>query len=278
MENEEQKPKRRPKRKVYESDHYLYMSAELLKCIQQVPRLRPEGWNLEGPEPDDCELRYISREHAPLFYPWEEFDCRTIKLINLRKPACRLTFFRTHRYFLKKAEKITRQTKLDTIQEVIQKLQQDLDKLDTQTLFDVPTDQHRVVQDELNEWKQIAQHPDRYDIALSNYHKDYIYNTLNYKYLVEDPTDGYRMANETVHLLKNQYEKDRSKGRTQAVAQIRYNIVFIDLESIVQPDPYQNKVIHRYLEGFPIRTDMYLHHVYVRPSSEEQSSDPAGKI
>lgn len=270
MEIEEQKPKRKPKRKVYESDHYLYMSAELLKCIQQVPHLRPEGWNLEGPEPDDCELRYISREHAPLFYPWEEFDCRTIKLINLRKPACRLTFFRTHRYFLKKAEKITRQTKLDTIQEVIQKLQQDLDKLDTQTLFDVPTDQHRVVQDELNEWKQIAQHPDRYDIALSNYHKEYIYNTLNYKYLVEDPTDGYRMANETVHLLKNQYEKDRSKGRAQAVAQIRYNIVFIDLESIVQPDPYQNKVIHRYLEGFPIRTDMYLHHVYVRPSSEER--------
>ena len=269
MEMDSQKPKRKPKRKIYESDHYLYMTAELLKCIRQTPHIRPEGWNLEGLEPDDCELRYIGSEHASLFYAWEEFDCRTIKLINLRKPACRLTYFRTHRYFLKKAEKITRQTKIETIQDVLQKLQQDLDKLDTQTLFDKPTDQYLILQGELNQWKQIAEHPDMYDIALSNYHKEYYYNTLNYKYLVNDPASGYRLANETVHLLKNQYEKDRSKTRIRAVAQTRYNIVFIDLESITQPDPYQNKVVHLYLEGFPIRTDMYLHHVYVRPSSEE---------
>ena len=269
MDNTEQKPKRNAKRKQYETAHYQYMTAELLNCIKQTPHLRPEGWNLEGPEPDDCELRYVSSEHAPLFYAWEEFDCRTIKLINLRKPACRLTYFRTHRYFLKKADRITRQTKLETIQDVIQKLQQDLDKLDTQTLFDTPTDQYKVVQHELNQWSQIAQHPDMYDIALSNYHKEYYYNTLNYKYLLNNPTAGYRLANETVHLLKNQYEKDRSKTRVRAVAQIRYNIIFIDLDTIVLPDPYQNKVIHLYLEGFPMRTDMYLHHVYVRPSSEE---------
>lgn len=269
----EQKPKRTPKRKHYETDHYRYLTAQLLNYVQQTPHLQPNGWNLEGAEPDDCELHYISSEHAPLFYAWEEFDCRSIKLINLRKPACRLTYFRTHRYFLKKTEKITHQTKLDTIQEVMQKLQLDLDKLDTQVAFDQPTNQHKLIQDELNQWQTIAHQPDQYDIALSNYHKEYCYNTLNYKYLANDLSTGYRLANETVHLLKNQLEKDRGNKLIRAVAQTRYNIVFIDLQSITQPDPYQNKVIHLYLAQFPIQTEMYLHHVYARPIAPEPSSE-----
>ena len=77
------------------------------------------------------------------------------------------------------------------------------------------------------------------------------------------------LANETVHLLKNQYEKAPSKSSRQ-VTQLRYNIIFIDLESITQPDPYQNKMIDNYLALFPIQTDMYTYHAYVRPIVDNQ--------
>ena len=263
------------KRRVLSPEHDRYLTNQLLTAINETPALSgPDpDWNLEGELPTDSEIRFISGEYGPRFTPWDEFSCKTIKLINPHKPACRLSFFQTHRYWLKRAIDMTTSDKKETIELIRQKLQEDLDELSTQQPIDLfkaaeNNEHQRKLQAQIAQWQKIAHQPEQFHIALSNYHRYYFYNTLNFKYLLPDNKD-LQLANETVHLLKNQYDKAPNKGNRQ-VTQIRYNIIFIDLAAITLPDPYQNKEIDTYLALFPHQTDMYTYKAYVRPITPNQ--------
>lgn len=264
------------KHKVNDPEQDRYLTNQLLKTINETPALKgPDpDWNLQGSLPTDCEIRFLSSEYGARFAPWDEFSCKTIKLINPHKPACRLTFFQTHRYWLKKAKDITAADKKETIESVRRKLQERLDELTTRLPIDLlkaadNKEKEKNLLAQLTQWQEIAHQPDQFHIALSNYHRYYFYNTLNFKYLIRDKGSELLLANETVHLLKNQYDKTPNKSSRQAT-QIRYNVIFIDLQSITQPDPYQNKEIDSYLALFPIQTDMYTYHAYVRPIIDDQ--------
>lgn len=252
-------------RKQYDPQLYASLTAELLQILQQTPHLVPsrDDWDLEGDWNRTGTVHFIDSRYQPSFKAFADFDCRTIKLINLDKPAIRITFYAVHKYYVIKTKDMSPDGKIDRIHDYINTLIYNIETL-KERLTKMNAVKHTealgklaALRGELQLWNQIAEQPDAYDLAQSNYHQDHIYTNINYKYAQSE----FEFDNKQEHLLTTTYD---ALGN---VVQLKHNIVFVDTEHILRNHPYQNKTIERYLNQFHIKSSFNRDHLFARLAS-----------
>ncbi|GAB2798306.1 hypothetical protein GCM10027275_49860 [Rhabdobacter roseus] len=257
------------KRKQYEPHVYARLLGELTQLMDDVPKLYPDRnvWDIEGDWNATGVIYFVDAAHKPLFSSIKDFDCRTIKLVNLGRPAARITFYRKHRYWLLKDKDIPLDQKIEQIRAYLENLavkSQDLeDKIDGMTQpkrREAMETIHRN-QKEISTWHSILDNITDYELALSNYSRLHFYVTVNYKYRLESG----EYANEQEHLLNPQ------RDRAGNVTQLRYNIIFVDPVEILRDHPYQNREVEGFLNNFPIKSEMGRNTIYARPRPENVS-------
>ena len=252
----------RAKRKHYEPAVYARLFEEFTRLIDDVPKLRPDrdAWDIEGDWVSTGTIYFIDAIHQPLFESIQDFDCRTIKLVNIGQPAARITFYRKHRYWLLKDKDIPLDEKITQIQTFIndfsvkaQILETKLDQMPPHKMAEAKG-QIGMYWQQVQTWREILNNPAQYEIASSNYAQQHFYVTVNYKYRLQ--SGDY--ANEQEHLLNTQ------RDRHGNITQVRYNILFVDTNEILRDHPYQNREIEKYLNGFPIQSAAGRHTLYAR--------------
>ncbi len=157
---------------------------------------------------------------------------------------------------LTREEKTTRITSY--INELIVKKEILLDKTDRLTgmaLSDAKG-QLGLMREEINAWEKVLHNVDSFDMAVSNYQRDYHYLTLNYKYRATDQEQEYKNGQE--HLLNPQRD---NRG---VITQQRFNIVFIDLREISREHPHQHKEIENFLNNFTLVSQTGKQQLYAR--------------
>ena len=254
------------KRKRYDAPTYARLLADLTQAMEEVPKLRPDrdAWDIEGDWAPTGTIHFVEAIHQPLFEALREFDCRSIKLVNLDKPALRITFYKKHRYWLLKDKDLPLDQKITQVQAYIDELNHKASQLLSQPNQLILTRQAHTRQqlDSIDQqilvWQQILADPVHYQMAVSNYSRQHCYVTVNYKYRLA--SGDY--ANEQIHLLNAQ------RDRLGNVTQPRYNILFIDSQEILREHPYQNREVEGYLAGFPIQSQAGRHTIYARLRAE----------
>ena len=260
------------KRKHYDPQTYARLLADLTQLMEEVPKLRPDrdAWDIEGDWAATGTIYFVDTVHQPLFETIRNFDCRTIKLVNLDRPAVRITFYRKHRYWLLKDKDLPINEKIEQIEAYINDLivkSQILEaKLDTLTAPKraEAKGQLGMFRQQVDVWQDILVNPGHYEIAVSNYNRQHFYVTVNYKYRL--PSGDF--ANEQEHLLNTQ------RDRLGNITQLRYNILFVDTQEILRDHPYQNREVEGYLNGFPIQSEVGRHTIYarIRPETDALNS------
>lgn len=267
----EDEPISHAKRKHYDPQAYARLLADLTQLMEEVPKLRPDrnAWDIEGDWAATGTIYFVDRIHQPLFDPIRHFDCRTIKLVNLDRPAVRITFYRKHRYWLLKDKDLPIHQKMEQIQVTIQDLMTKAQTLEDKLQKMVPQKQAEAkgqidsLGQQVNAWREIMTNPAQYEIALSNYSRQHFYVTINYKYRL--PSGDF--ANEQEHLLNTQ------RDRAGNITQVRYNIVFIDPLDILRDHPYQNREVEGYLANFPIQSEAGRQTLYARRRPDTDALD-----
>jgi hypothetical protein len=250
------------KRKHYDQQTYARMLNELTQLMEEVPKLRPDrdAWDIEGDWAATGTIHFVDVIHQPLFEVLRSFDCRTIKLVNMNRPAVRITFYRKHRYWLLKDKDLPIDQKVEQIQAHIndltvkaQILESRLDKMIAPKRAEA---KGQIVSywEQVNTWRTILDAPAQYEIAVSNYSRQHFYVTVNYKYRL--PSGDF--ANEQEHLLNTQ------RDRLGNITQVRYNILFIDPIEILRDHPYQNREVEGFLNNFPIKSEAGRQTIYAR--------------
>ncbi|GAB3220387.1 hypothetical protein [Spirosoma arcticum] len=250
------------KRKHYDSQTYTRLLDELTQRMDEVPKLKPnrDAWDIEGDWAATGVIHFVDAAHQPLFEPIQHFDCRTIKLVNLHRPAVRITFYRKHRYWLLKDKDLPMAEKMAQIQTYLDELTVKAQQVRAQ-LTTTTSPQLALYQQQIAVWNQILANPQYYEMALSNYSRQHFYVTINYKYRL--PSGNY--ANEQEHLLNTQ------RDRLGNITQVRSNIVFVDPLEILREHPYQNREVEAYLNGFPIQSPLGRHTLYARMRAETEA-------
>lgn len=257
------------KRKKYEPQLYARLLTQLTQIIDQVPKLHPDRnvWDIEGDWNATGAIYFVDAAHQSLFDSIKEFDCRTIKLVNLDRPAARITFYRKHRYWLLKDKDMPLDQKIEQIRAYVMNLatrNQDLaDEIDSmsQSTREKARDTIRQNQQEITTWHTILDNVSEYELALSNYSRLHFYVTVNYKYRLQSG----EFANEQEHLLNPQ------RDRAGNITQLRYNIIFVDPVEILRDHPYQNREVEGFLNNFPIKSEMGRNTIYARLRPENIS-------
>ena len=257
------------KRKRYEPQTYAKLLSELTQLTEDVPKLTPDRnvWDIEGNWASTGAIYLVDAAHQARFEEIHSFDCRTIKLVNFGKPAARITFYQKHRYWLLKDKDMPLNQKADQIKGYVhglaievETLEAKLDKMGLtkrkETLSIIG--EHR---EEIKKWRAIFDNLTNYEMAVSNYSRQYFYITVNYKYRL--PSGEY--TNEQEHLLNPQ--RDRAGNITQP----RYNIIFVDPYEILRDHPYQNREVEGFLENFPVKTTTGRNTIYARLRPENDS-------
>lgn len=250
------------KRKKYDASTYARLLHQLTQLIEEVPKLRPNRneWDIEGDWAATGTIHFVEAVHQPLFESIRHFDCRTIKLVNLDRPAARMTFYRKHRYWLLKHKDLTTAQKVEFFQTHIDELSSQAQSLEDKLTKVPPINQVQtkaqigLYWQQVNTWQDILANPQRYELAISNYARQHYYVTLNYKYHL--PAGEY--ANQQEHLLNHQ------RDRAGNITQLRYNIIFIDAQEILREHPYQNREVEAYLATFPIQSEPGRQTLYAR--------------
>ncbi len=252
------------KRKSYTPEEYAIKLRGLTLLMQAVDKLHPDRnqWDIEGDWNGTGVIHFVDGRNQSLFADYKDFDCRTIKLVNFGRPAARLTFFKKHRYWVLKNADLTREEKTTRItsyiNELIVKKEILLDKTDRLTgmaLSDAKG-QLGLMREEINAWEKVLHNVDSFDMAVSNYQRDYHYLTLNYKYRATDQEQEYKNGQE--HLLNPQRD---NRG---VITQQRFNIVFIDLREISREHPHQHKEIENFLNNFTLVSQTGKQQLYAR--------------
>jgi hypothetical protein len=250
------------KRKHYDKQTYSRLLNQLTQLMEEVPKLRPDrdAWDIEGDWAATGTIYFVDVAYQPLFEKLRGFACRTIKLVNMDRPAVRITFYRKHRYWLLKDKDLPINQKIEQIQAHIndltvkaQILESKLDKMIAPKQAEAKG-QIGSYWEQVNTWRTILATPERYEIAVSNYSRQHFYVTINYKYRL--PSNDF--ANEQEHLLNTQ------RDRLGNITQVRYNILFIDPIEILRDHPYQNREVESYLSNFPIKSEAGRQTVYAR--------------
>lgn len=261
-------------RKHYAPLRYAELLNELTTIMDQVPKLRPDrdAWDIEGDWAATGVIYFVDAVHQSLFESVRDFDCRTIKLVNLDRPAARITFYRKHRYWLLRDKDTPIEEKEARIQAYIDELSTKTQALQAKLPGLSPAKQAETkgsigqYYQQIDLWQEILDNPQAYDIALSNYSRQHFYVTVNYKYRL--PSGDYANAQE--HLLNTQ------RDRLGNITQVRYNVLFVDPIEILREHPYQNREIEGYLNGFPIQSQGGRHTIYARPRPVDEGVNQFG--
>lgn len=257
------------KRKSYAPEDYALKLRGLTRLMNVVDKLHPDRneWDIEGEWNGTGIIHFVDGRLQSLFADYADFDCRTIKLVNFDKPAVRLTFFKKHRYWVLKNADLPREDKVvritNYINELIVKREILLDKVDQLSGAALSDGKGQVgfMQQEIQTWQQVLEHLDEYDLAVSNYQRDYHYVTLNYKY--RSPNEEQEYKNGQEHLLNPQRDKQG------VITQPRYNIIFIDVREIHREHPHQHKEIENFLNNFSIVSQAGKQQLYARPRPDD---------
>lgn len=257
------------KRKHYDQQTYARLLDGLTQLMEEVPKLRPDrdAWDIEGDWAATGTIYFVDVAYQSLFETLRGFDCRTIKLVNMDRPAVRITFYRKHRYWLLKDKDLLIEQKVEQIQAHINDLTVKAETLESK--FDkmiAPKQAEAKGQigsywEQVNTWRIILATPEQYEIAVSNYSRQHFYVTVNYKYRLSSGD----FANEQEHLLNTQ------RDRLGNITQVRYNILFIDPVEIIRDHPYQNREVEGYLNNFPIKSEAGRQTIYARLRPETGS-------
>lgn len=257
---------------------YAQKVAQLEQLIDGCPKLTPDRtrWDLDGSW-KGVTVHFVDAHERPIFEPWREFDCKTIKLVNYDTPAVRIAFFPKHKYWVLKDEDLTDEDKQQRLLQLIGSIDVKKARLETEldysitpplTLFstDKPappragssTGPVRQLIDELAEerkgWLTILNDLSSYELAFSTYRRGYTYLYIHWKFKL--PNGDYDRANE--HLLNNKRDK------LDNIIQVKQNVVFVDTEEIFRPHPFQNKEVELFLKKFTIRSSQAVPDVYAR--------------
>ena len=263
------------KRKHYDQLTYAPLLDQLTHLMEEVPKLLPnrQAWDIEGDWAATGTIYFVDTVHQPLFETIRHFDCRTIKLINMDRPAVRITFYKKHRYWLLKDKDLPIDQKVEQIQAYINDLtskahvlENKLDKLIPQKRAEAK-EQIGMYWEQLTTWREIMANPGHYEMAVSNYSRQHVYVTVNYKYKLPNG----EFANEQEHLLNTQ------RDRLANITQVRYNILFVDTNEILREHPYQNREVEGYLNNFPLKTQAGRQTIYARPRTETDALKSFGE-
>lgn len=255
------------KRKAYAPDVYAQLLHGLTAQMNAADKLHPNRneWDIEGEWNGTGVIHFVDEKQQSLFANYEHFDCRTIKLVNFGKPAVRLTFFKKHKYWVLKNADLTMEEKTlritTYINELIVKREIASDKIErlSGNILSEQKGQLGMMQQEINSWQDILYNLDNYDLAVSNYRRDYHYVTLNYKYRSSE----LDYANAQEHLLNPQ------RDNQGVITQQRYNIIFVDVREINREHPHQHKEIENFLNNFTLVTRTGKQQLYARPKPPE---------
>jgi hypothetical protein len=256
------------KRKTYPAPEYARLLGLLNRAMENVDKLHPDRnrWDVEGDWNSTGVIYFLDSRLQTLFADFEQFDCRSIKLVNYGKPAVRLTFFRKHKYWLLRNADLNREDKqlrvMNYINELVVKAEIMTDRLDALPGFKQSEQREKVggMREEIRAWQQVLEQIDDFELAVSNYRRDYQYVTLNYKYRLE--TGEY--ANGQEHLLNPQ------RDNQGVVTQPRYNLIFVDVREIEREHPHQHKEIENYLNNFSLMTQSGKQQLYARRRPETE--------
>lgn len=249
-------------RKQYTPAEYDRLLRLFTHLMNQVPKLRPDrdAWDIEGDWAATGVIHFVDAAYQTLFEPVHDFDCRSIKFVNLHKPAVRVTFYRKHRYRLIKAKDMTTDMKVEQIGLYVEDLTAKARVLESklnQLLASHQADLQQkldLCRQQIQAWQQILRQPENYELAMSNYERQHLYVTANYKYRLAPG----EYANQQEHLLNTQ------RDRLGNITQVRYNIFFIDPAEILREHPYQNREVEGYLAAFPIKSEIGKYRLYAR--------------
>ncbi len=259
------------KRKKYDQPTYARLLDQFTQLMNDVPKLRPDrdAWDIEGDWSATGIIHFVNAVHQPSFEPVRDFDCRSIKFVNMDKPAVRITFYRKHRYTLIKAKDMTSEMKTEQIKVYIDDLiikARILElKLSTMLPFNKTDAKGEIglYWEQIKIWQAVLDDPSTYDVAMSNYERQHFYVTANYKYRL--PSGDY--TNEQEHLLNTQ------RDRLGNITQVRYNILFVDVNEIFREHPYQNREVENYLKNFLIKSAVGRYKLYARPKPRDEAQD-----
>jgi hypothetical protein len=271
------------KRKTYTPDDYAFLIKEFNVAMTEVPKLNPDRnkWDIEGDWSGTGIIHFVDAGYQGKFAAFADFDCRTIKLANYGQPAARISFFQKYIYWVLKETSLNQHEKEHWINTHL-----DAEYIELQILSDKCESGHYTgtklseVRGDIGEryhkikdWQNVLDNLNGFEIAVSNYERRRQYCTMNYKFLQSDLT----YANSDVHMLNPQ------KDRLGNITQLRYNIVFIDMEEILRPHPHQHKEIDKFLGSFILSTSpKRQQQLYAKPKQSlpdvEQVESPGSEV
>lgn len=261
---------------------YAQKIAQLEQLINDCPKLTPDRarWDLDGSW-QGVTVHFVDAYERPIFEPWKDFECKSIKLVNYDTPAVRIAFFPKHKYWVLKDDDLTNEDKQQRLLQLIGSIDLKKARLETEldhssppplTLFGkenmtapragLSIGRIRQLIDELTEerkgWLTILNDLSSYELAFSTYRRGYTYLYIHWKFKL--PNGDYDRANE--HLLNNKRDK------LDNITQVKQNVVFVDTEEIFRPHPFQNKEVELFLKKFTIRSSQAVPDVYARRRSD----------
>lgn len=202
--------------------------------------------------PNDAELEYyfIPAEFMKDYKAYSRADkapFKNLKLVNFKKPAISLSFFSKHKYIIK------RENDPDAILLHLKNYREEL--LENSLFKALDEEQEKKLRQIDTLFRDFRANPTAYQTCFSNYHHYYRYWYCSYRYF-EDGAET-KAESESVHLLKH---TERIKGKVHE----RVNIIFIDSNYITRPVPYDNKLVDRELETYPIQIKQGTTTLYLR--------------
>ena len=248
------------KRKRYDKEDYLKNRNTLEQILYSsaLVDLSDQEANITGSAEE--KQRFVSSDEMHRFMKIAYFDCRTIKLINYNKPAISISYFQKHKYVLNKKPKTEEVAGL--LESQIKKLNKKLAEIETaiqnlkeSELSFQPSFEKRALEltEEIKYHYRFLNNLDTCDFAISNYSRYYIYSYINYKYYHQG---GIESGNS--HLIKHTFDKEGE------IAVERTNVIFVDIEAITKPVPYDNKKITDYLATFPDKINCGTFDLYIK--------------
>lgn len=257
------------KRKHYDQQTYARLLTQFTQLMDNVPKLRPDrdAWDIEGDWASTGVIHFVDMAYQPFFETVRNFDCRSIKMVNLDRPAVRITFYRKHRYFLLKDKDLPLDQKVEQVKQYIDDLTVKAQILESKLegLNAIKRAEAKgkigLYWQQVQTWREILDNPTRYEMAVSNYSRQHFYVTANYKYRLA--SGDYANAQE--HLLNTQ------RDMLGNITQVRYNIFFVDPVEILRDHPYQNREVEGYLDNFAVKSEVGRVTLYARLRPENDS-------
>jgi hypothetical protein len=201
--------------------------------------------------PTGINIHFIDSKYQERFQEFSAKKNKQVKLINFGRAAINLTFYEKHKY------KIDKEPSPDDVFEALNKRCDELrDFINQGYLFVDNSHNERQASaiEQLEEIKKTLLNFEKYEFAISNYYRNFIYWYVSFRYRLEDGSLDF--ASE--HLLNS--EKDRY-GKTTLP---KINIIFIETDYISVHTPYQNKKIEDFLKQFEIQLDLGLKDIFVK--------------